>query len=96
MMMVGLLEQAFLVGKDFEASPAFLVVGLHPERVSGVITLGIPFMPPGVSVIPFHLLPKGFYLFRWQVSVSAVIITFFIGPGLLLLFSPIFITVDCV
>ncbi|RVX20241.1 AB hydrolase superfamily protein YfhM [Vitis vinifera] len=53
---------AFLVGKDFGAMPAFHVAVVHPERVSGVITLGIPFSLPGVSAIQMHLLPKGFYV----------------------------------
>ena len=75
--MVGLLEQAFLVGKDSGAFPAFQVAVLHPERVSGVVTLGIPFMLPGVSVIPMHLLPKGFYVLRWQVQFFAFITFFF-------------------
>lgn len=60
------ISKAFLVGKDSGAFPAFQVAVLHPERVSGVVTLGIPFMLPGVSVIPMHLLPKGFYILRWQ------------------------------
>ena len=70
--MVGFFEQAFLVGKDSGAFPAFQVAVVHPERVSGVVTLGIPFMLPGVSVIPMHLLPKGFYILRWQVCFLAM------------------------
>ena len=66
--MVGLLEQAFLVGKDFGALPAFQVAVVHPERVSGVITLGVPFTPPGAFAIQMQLFPKGFYVQRWRVN----------------------------
>jgi hypothetical protein len=59
--------QAFLVGKDLGAIPAYLVPAVHPERVSGVITLGVPFMLPGPSAIQSHLLPEGFYVSRFQV-----------------------------
>ncbi|XP_048444052.1 bifunctional epoxide hydrolase 2-like [Pyrus x bretschneideri] len=48
------------------ALPAYLTPALHPERVSGVITLGIPFIQPGPSAIQNHLLPEGLYISRWQ------------------------------
>ncbi|KAL5581803.1 hypothetical protein UlMin_014245 [Ulmus minor] len=60
------VKTAFLVGKDFGALPAYMVPALHPERVSGVVTLGIPFIVPGPSAIQQHLLPEGFYVSRWQ------------------------------
>ncbi|XP_015881479.2 uncharacterized protein LOC107417376 isoform X1 [Ziziphus jujuba] len=60
------IDKAILVGKDFGAFPAYLVPILHPERVSGVVTLGVPFMLPGPSAVKNHLLPKGFYITRWQ------------------------------
>ncbi|KAK7263645.1 hypothetical protein RJT34_31239 [Clitoria ternatea] len=68
---VGLLDslninKAFLVGKDFGAIPGYLTAAVHPERVAAVITLGIPFMLPGPSAIQNHLLPRGFYITRWQ------------------------------
>ncbi|XP_057954558.1 uncharacterized protein LOC131148691 [Malania oleifera] len=59
------IPKAFLVGKDFGAVPAFQVAVEHPDRVCGVVTLGIPFMLPGSSVIQGHLFPKGFYMLRW-------------------------------
>ncbi|CAJ2678502.1 bifunctional epoxide hydrolase 2-like protein [Trifolium pratense] len=59
------LSKVFLVGKDFGVRPAYLFSILHPERVSGVITLGIPYVPPGPSM--FHkFLPEGFYILRWR------------------------------
>ncbi|TYH22579.1 hypothetical protein ES288_A04G140200v1 [Gossypium darwinii] len=59
------IDKAFLVGKDFGAMPAFMVAVTHPERVLGVITLGIPFLIPGPLGIQLDLLPKGFYVIRW-------------------------------
>jgi pimeloyl-ACP methyl ester carboxylesterase len=66
-------HQAFLVGKDFGAMPAYLVATVHPERVSGIITLGIPFILPGPSAVQNHLLPEGFYISRWQVCIHSYI-----------------------
>ncbi|EXB54385.1 Epoxide hydrolase 2 [Morus notabilis] len=60
------INKAFLVGKDFGAIPAYLVAAVHPERISGVITLGVPFLLPGPSAVKTNLLPKGFYISRWQ------------------------------
>ncbi|XP_052734240.1 uncharacterized protein LOC108340029 isoform X2 [Vigna angularis] len=65
---VGLLDalnitKAFLVGKDFGAIVAYRTAAVHPERFGAVITLGIP---PGSYAVQNHLLPKGFYVTRWQ------------------------------
>ncbi|XP_021829951.1 bifunctional epoxide hydrolase 2-like [Prunus avium] len=60
------INKTFLVGKDFGALPAYLVPALYPERVSGIITLGIPFIQPGLSGVQNHLFPDGFYITRWQ------------------------------
>ncbi|KAK2644112.1 hypothetical protein Ddye_019307 [Dipteronia dyeriana] len=58
------LAKVFLIAKDFGARPAYLFALLHPERVSGVITLGVPFVPPGPY--QYHnYLPEGFYISRW-------------------------------
>ncbi|MBA0814946.1 hypothetical protein Gohar_020740 [Gossypium harknessii] len=59
------IDKAFLVGKDFGAFPAFTVAVTHPERVLGVITLGVPFLIPGPLGVQFDLLPKGYYVIRW-------------------------------
>ncbi|XP_074267360.1 epoxide hydrolase 3-like, partial [Silene latifolia] len=40
------ISKAFLIAKDFGVRPAFLFALLHPERVRGVITLGVPYSPP--------------------------------------------------
>ncbi|KAJ4840636.1 hypothetical protein Tsubulata_047665 [Turnera subulata] len=58
--------QVFIVAKDFGVLPAYMVAVLYPAKVSGVITLGVPFMLPGPNIIRNDLLPKGFYITRWQ------------------------------
>ncbi|XLT85857.1 hypothetical protein HN873_007610 [Arachis hypogaea] len=60
------ITKAFLVGKDFGSIPGYLTAALHPERVAAVINLGIPFILPGESAVRNDLLPKGFYITRWQ------------------------------
>jgi pimeloyl-ACP methyl ester carboxylesterase len=60
------ITKVFLVGKDAGALPAYMIPVFHPERVYGVVTLGIPFMLPGPNVVQNDLLPEGFYVSRWQ------------------------------
>ncbi|KAG5545361.1 hypothetical protein RHGRI_017736 [Rhododendron griersonianum] len=64
------IPKAFLIGKDFGVRPAYHFALLYPERVSGVITLGVPFLLAGPEAFPRELLPKGFYMLRWQASSS--------------------------
>ncbi|KAL4309952.1 hypothetical protein GQ457_01G019600 [Hibiscus cannabinus] len=59
------VTKVFVVAKDFGARPAYLLTLLHPDRVSGIITLGVPHVPlepqkRGES------LPEGFYISRWR------------------------------
>ncbi|XP_043687342.1 bifunctional epoxide hydrolase 2-like isoform X1 [Telopea speciosissima] len=58
------IPKVFIVGKDFGFRPAYQFALLHPERVSGVVTLGVPYIPSPVSL--FGDLPEGFYILRWQ------------------------------
>ncbi|CAI8592616.1 unnamed protein product [Vicia faba] len=60
------ISKAFIIGKDFGAIIAYLVAVVYPEKVASVITLGIPFINPGASAVKKDLLPKGFYITRWQ------------------------------
>lgn len=60
--------QAFLVGKDFGAMPAYDFALRHPERTCGVMCLGIPFGP---LPAPFDTMPEGFYVLRWGVRVTS-------------------------
>jgi pimeloyl-ACP methyl ester carboxylesterase len=59
--------QAFLVGKDFGAVPAYEFALQHPDRTRGVACLGIPFSP-----VPFRFdtMPEGFYILRWGVRAA--------------------------
>ncbi|ONK77355.1 uncharacterized protein A4U43_C02F5670 [Asparagus officinalis] len=57
------IPKAFIVGKDFGAIPAYDFALSNPDRVSGVVTLGIPFSPQGFGL---DLIPKGFYIWRWR------------------------------
>ncbi|CAL5412200.1 unnamed protein product [Camellia sinensis] len=59
------IPKVFLVAKDFGTRTSFFFALLYPERVSGIITMGVPFVPPG----PFEFgknLPEGFYMSRWK------------------------------
>lgn len=61
--------QAFLIAKDFGVRVAQFYAVLHPERVAGIVTLGIPLVPQRPA--PFQeYLPEGFYISRWQVKTS--------------------------
>ncbi|XP_048444051.1 epoxide hydrolase A-like [Pyrus x bretschneideri] len=62
---VGLLD-SLSINKDFGALPAYLIPALHPECISGMITVGVPFLNPANSPVRFDLLPKGFYMLRWK------------------------------
>lgn len=60
------IPKAFIVAKDFGALPAYSFAVNYPDRVSGVVTLGIPFVPDENSAL-FTELPEGYYLSRWRV-----------------------------
>ncbi|KAF5183534.1 Bifunctional epoxide hydrolase [Thalictrum thalictroides] len=64
------IPKVFVIGKDVGVVPAYHFALLHPERVSGVVTLGFSYTPPGHS---FSLgnLPEGFYSFRWRIPGRA-------------------------
>ncbi|KAF5728927.1 bifunctional epoxide hydrolase 2 isoform X2 [Tripterygium wilfordii] len=59
------ISKVFVVAKDFGVRPAYFFTLLHTERVMGVVTLGVPCVPPGPS--SYHkFLPEGFYISRWR------------------------------
>ncbi|PIA28355.1 hypothetical protein AQUCO_07100021v1 [Aquilegia coerulea] len=60
------IPKVFVVGKDFGGRPAYYFTLFHPERVSGVITLGVPYVPPGQSFSVQGHPPEGLYVLRWQ------------------------------
>ncbi|KAL6958312.1 hypothetical protein U1Q18_042815 [Sarracenia purpurea var. burkii] len=59
------IPKVFLVSKDFGSLIAFPIALLQPKRVSGVVTLGIPFLPPRPLAYNNDL-PEGFYISRWK------------------------------
>lgn len=60
------IPKAFLIGKDLGVRPAYHFALLYPEKVAGVVTLGVPFLLTGPEAFPREFLPKGFYMLRWQ------------------------------
>ncbi|KAI3718894.1 hypothetical protein L6452_19779 [Arctium lappa] len=59
------IYKVFVIGKDFGAFVAYAFALLHHERVLGVVTLGVPFIPPG-PLVNHESLPEGFYISRWR------------------------------
>jgi hypothetical protein len=55
----------FLVAKDFGVKPAYDLALCHPDRVCGIVSLGVP---PLVESLSFSGLPEGFYIHRWRVN----------------------------
>ncbi|XP_050204545.1 uncharacterized protein LOC126654655 [Mercurialis annua] len=60
------ITKVFIVAKDLGVIPGSIIAAVYTERLSGFITLGLPFMLPGPNIVPFHLIPNGFYAIRWQ------------------------------
>ncbi|KAF9608345.1 hypothetical protein IFM89_009280 [Coptis chinensis] len=65
------IPKAFVIGKDVGGLTAYHFVVAHPERVSGVVTLGVPYTPPAHSFAHDEQLPEGFYVSRWQIPGRA-------------------------
>ncbi|CAM8981656.1 unnamed protein product [Rhodiola kirilowii] len=66
------IDKIFLIGKDFGALPVYQLAVLYPERIQGIVTLGIPFLLPGTGPASFPLtaFPKGFYILRWKEPIG--------------------------
>ncbi|KAI3741138.1 hypothetical protein L1987_58805 [Smallanthus sonchifolius] len=64
------ISKAFVIGKDFGAIIGYLFALFHPQKVASIITLGLPFMPPG-SQRSYLALPEGFYIRRWRETGRA-------------------------
>ncbi|CAA2954681.1 bifunctional epoxide hydrolase 2-like [Olea europaea subsp. europaea] len=59
------ITKAFLIAKDFGAIVASIFAVLYQDRVSGFVTLGVPFYLPRFLTSDKHL-PEGFYMSRWK------------------------------
>ncbi|CAI0407403.1 unnamed protein product [Linum tenue] len=61
------IPKAAVVAKDFGVYVASRFALLYPERLQGMVTLGIPFTPPGPGASAIlALLHEGFYARRWM------------------------------
>ncbi|CAA6675565.1 unnamed protein product [Spirodela intermedia] len=61
------LSRVFVVARDFGAMVAYQFALLFPNRVSGVVTLSVPFVTEAISI---NTLPEGFYMLRWLCATS--------------------------
>ncbi|XP_060193765.1 uncharacterized protein LOC132623080 [Lycium barbarum] len=57
------ISKVFLVGKDFGSIVISRFVTLYEERVSGFISMGVPYLPP--QPLQWKGLPEGFYISRF-------------------------------
>ncbi|KAF8722566.1 hypothetical protein HU200_022397 [Digitaria exilis] len=67
------IPKAFLVGKDFGAVATYDFALRHPDRVCGVMCLGIPFSP---FTATFPNMPEGFYMYDVRRVVRTIYILF--------------------
>ncbi|KAJ9566064.1 hypothetical protein OSB04_002030 [Centaurea solstitialis] len=59
------ISKVFVIAKDFGAMVGYIFSLFFPEKLAGIITLGIPYMPPE-ALQQLQTLPEGFYMRRWQ------------------------------
>ena len=60
------ISKVFVIAKDFGAMVGYIFALFFPEKIAGIITLGVPYMPPE-ALQQLQTLPEGFYMRRWQV-----------------------------
>ncbi|XP_024965270.1 bifunctional epoxide hydrolase 2-like, partial [Cynara cardunculus var. scolymus] len=59
------ISKVFVIAKDFGAMVGYIFSLFFPNKIAGIITLGIPYMPPE-ALQQLQTLPEGFYMRRWQ------------------------------
>ncbi|GAA0146884.1 hydrolase [Lithospermum erythrorhizon] len=59
------ISKAFIICKDAGALVASIFCIQHQDRVCGLVTIGVPLLPPGPVAFHQHL-PEGFYMSRWK------------------------------
>ncbi|KAL8228684.1 hypothetical protein R6Q57_013584 [Mikania cordata] len=59
------ISKVFVIGKDFGSMVGYTFALFHPEKVAGVISLGVAFRPPGSGSHQAQL-PEGYYINRWK------------------------------
>ncbi|KAH9626985.1 hypothetical protein KSS87_017836 [Heliosperma pusillum] len=60
------LSKVFLIAKDFGTRVACVFAFLHSDRVLGLITLGVPYVPLSGRSKMLEQLPEGCYISRWR------------------------------
>ncbi|PRQ28890.1 putative soluble epoxide hydrolase [Rosa chinensis] len=60
------ITKVFVVAKDFGAWPAYILALLYPDRILGVVTLGVPYIPASSRPSFTKSLPEGFYISRFH------------------------------
>ncbi|KAL7618795.1 hypothetical protein Lser_V15G04477 [Lactuca serriola] len=58
------ISKVFVIAKDFGTMVAYPFVLRYPQKIAGIITLNMAFMPP--AAFKSHPLPEGFYVTRWR------------------------------
>ncbi|XP_076948800.1 epoxide hydrolase 2-like [Bidens hawaiensis] len=59
------VTKAYVIGKDFGSMVGYLFALFHPQKVTAIITISMPFMPYG-SHHGYLALPEGFYFRRFR------------------------------
>ncbi|XP_024992941.1 uncharacterized protein LOC112526758 [Cynara cardunculus var. scolymus] len=59
------VSKVFVIGKDFGGMVGYIFAIFFPEKVAGIVTIGVPYMPPQ-ALQQLQTLPEGFYMRRWQ------------------------------
>ncbi|KVH89554.1 bifunctional epoxide hydrolase 2-like [Cynara cardunculus var. scolymus] len=59
------ISKVFVIGKDFGTLVGYVFSFFYPEKVAGIITIGVPYIPPH-AMQRLQTLPEGFYMRRWQ------------------------------
>ncbi|KVH89555.1 Epoxide hydrolase-like protein [Cynara cardunculus var. scolymus] len=59
------ISKVFVIGKDFGTMVGYFFSFFYPEKVAGIITIGVPYVPPH-GMQGLQNLPEGFYMRRWQ------------------------------
>ncbi|KAJ9565884.1 hypothetical protein OSB04_001850 [Centaurea solstitialis] len=59
------VSKVFVIAKDFGGMVAYIFAIFFPEKLAGIVTIGVPYMPPQ-ALQQIQTLPEGFYMRRWQ------------------------------
>ncbi|KAI3680664.1 hypothetical protein L6452_35437 [Arctium lappa] len=59
------ISKVFVIAKDFGGMVAYIFAIFFPEKLAGIVTMGVPYMPPQ-ALQQIQTLPEGFYMRRWQ------------------------------